>query len=70
MLEEGFHKVPLGHVATVVTYLEMTSPAALRPAELPEGVNHDAQHGVEDKHRHHLRSRHADPLRPVTDWHG
>ena len=38
MIEEGFHKVPLGHVATVVTYLEMTSPAALRPAELPEGV--------------------------------
>lgn len=31
MLEKGFHQVPAGHLATVVTYLEMNAPAALRP---------------------------------------
>ena len=31
MLEPGFHDVPRGHVATVVTYLEMRVPAPLRP---------------------------------------
>ena len=32
MLGDGFHDVPLGKLATVVTHLEMTSPAPLRPA--------------------------------------
>ena len=31
MLEAGFHAVPQGHVATVVTYLEMRAPVAARP---------------------------------------
>lgn len=31
MLEAGFHEVPAGHVATVVTHLEMRAPAPLRP---------------------------------------
>lgn len=31
MLEAGFHAVPQGHVATVVTYLEMRAPVPARP---------------------------------------
>ncbi|WP_342781694.1 GNAT family N-acetyltransferase [Aquicoccus porphyridii] len=31
MLEAGFHAVPQGHVATVVTYLEMRAPVDARP---------------------------------------
>jgi len=31
-ITEGFHDVPPGMVATVVTHLEMTAPAELRPA--------------------------------------
>ena len=38
MLGDGFHKVPPGKVATVVTHLEMKAPAPLRPAALPEGL--------------------------------
>ncbi len=38
MLEAGFFDVPPGHVATVVTTLEMRAAAPLRPAALPEGV--------------------------------
>ncbi|MDQ2093025.1 GNAT family N-acetyltransferase [Rhodalgimonas zhirmunskyi] len=30
-LEDGFHEVPNGHLATVVTYLEMHAPVAARP---------------------------------------
>ncbi len=30
-LEAGFHAVPRGHVATVVTYLEMRAPVEARP---------------------------------------
>lgn len=32
MLSEGFHKVPAGHIATTVTYLEMTAPPGPRAA--------------------------------------
>lgn len=38
MIADGFHDVPRGKVATVITYLEMRRPAALRPAHLPEDV--------------------------------
>ena len=34
----GVHDVPAGHVATIVTHLEMTEPPALRPATLPEAA--------------------------------
>ncbi len=37
MLEPGFHDVPPGMVATIVTHLEMRTPAALRPVPAPEG---------------------------------
>ena len=32
MLGDGYHDIPLGKLAAVVTHLEMTSPAPLRPA--------------------------------------
>ena len=32
MLEDGYHAVPAGHTASVVTYLEMRARPALRPA--------------------------------------
>lgn len=35
----GMHPVPAGHIAMVVTFLEMTAPAPLRPAPLPEGAD-------------------------------
>jgi hypothetical protein len=39
-LELGFHAVPAGHLATVVTDLEMTSPPARRATvALPDGVS-------------------------------
>jgi GNAT superfamily N-acetyltransferase len=38
MLGDGYHDVPPGKLATVVTHLEMTSPAALRPAPKVEGA--------------------------------
>lgn len=38
MLSDGFHDVPPGKLATVVTHLEMTEPAALRGHGLPAGV--------------------------------
>ncbi len=43
MLSDGFHDVPRGKVATVVTHLEMREPAPLRaePA-LPDGVEFEA----------------------------
>lgn len=39
MLAAGFHDVPPGHVATVVTTLEMTAPALARDVPLPDGVS-------------------------------
>lgn len=39
MLAAGFHDVPPGHVATVVTTLEMTAPAPARDVPLPDGVS-------------------------------
>lgn len=36
-LENGFYDVPPGKLATVVTHLEMTQPAAIRPVPLPQG---------------------------------
>jgi len=39
MLGNGFHDVPPGKVATVVTYLEMRAPAAQRPMPLPAGLD-------------------------------
>lgn len=38
MLGDGYHDVPAGKVAVVVTHLEMTSPAPLRGAGLPDGL--------------------------------
>jgi len=37
MLEPGFHDVPPGMVAAIVTHLEMCAPAAPRPVPAPEG---------------------------------
>lgn len=39
MLTEGFHDVPQGHVATIVTYLEMTRKPAITATEFPGGVD-------------------------------
>jgi len=38
VLRDGFHDIPLGKVAMVVTYLEMRSPPDLRAASLPQDV--------------------------------
>lgn len=38
MLSDGYHDVPPGKVASVVTHLEMTSPASLRGANLAAGL--------------------------------
>ena len=38
MLASGLHDVPPGHLATVVTYLEMTAPAPQSGAPLPPGL--------------------------------
>lgn len=38
MLQDGFHDVPAGKVAMVVTHLEMTEKPSLRDVTLPEGV--------------------------------
>lgn len=38
MLQNGLHDVPLGKVAVVVTYLEMTSRPDMTARALPEGV--------------------------------
>ena len=38
MLSEGFYDVPKGHLATVVTHLEMTAPRYTAPAAWPAGV--------------------------------
>lgn len=39
MLENGFHDVPKGKVAMVVTHLEMLEPAPARDASLPDGAS-------------------------------
>ncbi|MEP4195175.1 MAG: GNAT family N-acetyltransferase [Aliishimia sp.] len=39
MLDDGYHDVPAGKLAMVVTYLKMTTPAALRGAVLPDGLS-------------------------------
>lgn len=38
MLTPGFHPVPEGHLATVVTHLEMRSKPELRPIQTPAGL--------------------------------
>mgnify|MGYP000285568498 FL=1 len=38
MLTDGYHDVPLGKLAMVVTHLEMRDPAPLRDVPAPEGV--------------------------------
>lgn len=38
MLDKGFHDVPPGSLATVVTHLEMRAPAAPRPVPIPDGL--------------------------------
>lgn len=38
MLQDGFHDVPAGKLAMVVTHLEMKAPAETRPVPDPEGV--------------------------------
>ncbi len=39
MLSDGYHDIPPGKVAAVVTHLEMREPAPLRPVPAPEGVS-------------------------------
>lgn len=39
MLTDGYHDVPDGKLAMVVTHLEMRAAPALRPMELPDGVS-------------------------------
>lgn len=39
MLSDGFHDIPPGKVAAIVTHLEMRAPAPLRPVPAPEGVS-------------------------------
>lgn len=39
MLSDGFHDIPAGRVAAVVTHLSMTAPADLRPGPSPEGLS-------------------------------
>jgi len=39
MLEAGFYDVAPGHLATVVTHLELTAPAPQRACTQPEGVD-------------------------------
>lgn len=39
MLENGFHDVPKGKVAMVVTHLEMLEPVPQRAVSLPEGAS-------------------------------
>ena len=39
MLQTGFHPIPPGKVAAIVTHLEMTAPPPTRPATLPEGAS-------------------------------
>lgn len=41
MLGDGFHDVPPGKLATVVTHLEMRAPSPLRPVPTPDGVTLD-----------------------------
>lgn len=38
MLTSGFHPVPPGTIAAIVTHLEMVEPPTLRPATLPDGT--------------------------------
>lgn len=38
MLSDGFHDIPPGKVASVVTHLEMRTPAPLRPVPAPDGA--------------------------------
>jgi ribosomal protein S18 acetylase RimI-like enzyme len=38
MLRDGYHDIPAGKVAAIVTHLEMREPAALRSAPAPEGL--------------------------------
>lgn len=38
MLADGFHDVPVGKLAMVVTYLEMNARADVRPVPLPDGI--------------------------------
>ncbi|SDY65180.1 hypothetical protein SAMN05444004_102242 [Jannaschia faecimaris] len=38
MITPGFHPVPPGKIAAVVTHLEMVEPPAMRPATLPDGA--------------------------------
>lgn len=39
MLETGFHAVPQGQLATVVTYLEMRAPRDAQETMLPDGLS-------------------------------
>lgn len=38
MLQDGFHDIPPGKVAAIVTHLEMRAPAPSRPVPWPDGV--------------------------------
>ncbi len=38
MLTDGYHDIPAGKVASIVTHLEMCERVATRPARVPEGL--------------------------------
>lgn len=38
ILKAGMYDVPGGHVAAVVTHLEMTAPTTLEPSSFPDGI--------------------------------
>lgn len=47
MLADGFHAVPPGRVAAIVTHLEMTAPPDRPPAPLPPGLTLERVEGPE-----------------------
>ncbi|WP_424985688.1 GNAT family N-acetyltransferase [Microbulbifer sp. S227A] len=41
MLTDGYHDIPAGKVAAIVTHLEMRRPAATPPGRIPDGLTLD-----------------------------
>lgn len=50
MITEGMHPIPQGHVAAVVTYLQMTAPA-MTPKPFPDGVTATRERMDNDSYR-------------------
>lgn len=51
MIRAGLHDVPAGHVAAVVTYLQMTAPAAATARPLPAGTTAMQERLANDTYR-------------------